>query len=133
MEEKLKDGGTKLIVFNLSKQHTDKQGWEAAELAPRVAARRWHRAGGRSDDQPFLHDSREKLSSLQYRYLWNLIGWSAEEACMVGRSCVWRSNNAHGTCRVSTYSRLREDREVQSENYSKFLGEMWDVSRLPLF
>ena len=41
------DGGTKQIVLNLSRQHTDKQGWEAAELAPRVAARRWlqHRAG----------------------------------------------------------------------------------------
>ena len=37
----VKDGGTKQIVQSLSKQHTDKQGWEAAELAPRVAARRW--------------------------------------------------------------------------------------------
>ena len=39
---------TKQIVFNLSKQHTDKKKWEAAELAPRrVAARRGlqHRAG----------------------------------------------------------------------------------------
>ena len=35
------------IVLGLSKQHTDRQGWEAAELARRVAARRWlqHRAG----------------------------------------------------------------------------------------
>ena len=43
----VKDGGTKQIVLSLSKQYTDKQGWEAAELAPRVAARRWlqHTAG----------------------------------------------------------------------------------------
>ena len=43
----MKDGGTKQIVLSLSKQYTDKQGWRAAELAPRVAARRWlqHRAG----------------------------------------------------------------------------------------
>ena len=37
----VKDGGTKQIVQSLSKQYTDKQGWEAAELAPRVAERRW--------------------------------------------------------------------------------------------
>ena len=38
--------GSQLLV-SLSKQYTDKQGWEAAELAPRVAARRrlQHRAG----------------------------------------------------------------------------------------
>ena len=36
----VKDDGTKQIVLSLSKRHTDKQGWEAAELAPRVAARR---------------------------------------------------------------------------------------------
>ena len=43
----VKDCGTKQIVLSLSKQYTDKQGWEAAKLAPRVAARRWlqHRAG----------------------------------------------------------------------------------------
>ena len=43
----VKDGGMKQIVQSLSKQCTDKQGWQAAELAPRVAARRWlqHRAG----------------------------------------------------------------------------------------
>ena len=29
----MKDGGTKQIVLSLSKQHPDKQGWEAAELA----------------------------------------------------------------------------------------------------
>ena len=33
---KVGDGATKQIVLNLSKQ-----GWEAAELAPRVAARQW--------------------------------------------------------------------------------------------
>ena len=43
----VQDGGTNQIVLNLSKQYTDKQGWEAAELAPRAAARQWlpHRAG----------------------------------------------------------------------------------------
>ena len=43
----VKDCGTKQLVLSLSKQYTGKQGWEAAELAPRVAARRWlqHRAG----------------------------------------------------------------------------------------
>ena len=43
----VKNGGTKQIVLSLSKQCTDTQGWVAAELAPRVAARRWlqHRAG----------------------------------------------------------------------------------------
>ena len=42
-----KDDGTKQIVLGLSKQYTHKKGWEAAELASRVAARRWlqHRAG----------------------------------------------------------------------------------------
>ena len=43
----VKDVGTKQIVLSLSNQYTDKQGWEAAEMAPRVAARRWlhHRLG----------------------------------------------------------------------------------------
>ena len=43
----VKDCGTKQIVLSLSKQYTDKQGWFAAKLAPRVAARRWlqYRAG----------------------------------------------------------------------------------------
>ena len=43
----VKDGGTTQIVLSLSKQYTDKSGWEAAELAPRVSARRWlrHRGG----------------------------------------------------------------------------------------
>ena len=43
----MKDDGTNQNALSLSKQYTDKQVWEAAELASRVAARRWlqHRAG----------------------------------------------------------------------------------------
>ena len=43
----MKDDGTNQNALSLSKPYTDKQVWEAAELASRVAARRWlqHRAG----------------------------------------------------------------------------------------
>ena len=46
-KEEVDDGGTKQIVSSQSKKHTDKTGWEVAELAPRVATRRslQHRAG----------------------------------------------------------------------------------------
>ena len=42
----VKDGGTKQIVLSLSKQYTDLQGWEAAELDS-TAQQGWlqHRAG----------------------------------------------------------------------------------------
>ena len=51
----MKDGGTKQIVLNLGKQHTDKQGWEA-ELAPRwrggaLEVRRPARIAGREELQ----------------------------------------------------------------------------------
>ena len=62
------DGGTKQIGLNLSKQRTGKQGWEAAELAPRVAVRRWlqHRAGVEVHDMrpPTRVAGREELQGV---------------------------------------------------------------------
>ena len=53
------------LVLSLSKHYTDKQGWEAAELAPRVAAKRWlqYRAGVEVFDvrPPTRIDGREEL------------------------------------------------------------------------
>ena len=79
------DGGTKRIVLLLSKQHTDKQGWEAAELAPCVAARRWLQncagvevflqvvaqvtSSTHESDLSFLHNRGGKHSSDRYRCL----------------------------------------------------------------
>ena len=170
----VQDGGTSQIVLNLSKQYTDKQGWEAAELAPRTAARRWlqHRAGvevfdvrpptrvaGREELQvvaqiasstydralrasgmdgvmtrPFYTTEKEKT---QFRPVPLPLDFTLEGAL---RKTSWLAERAFGvvTTRLGLAVRVRTAdfeevmRLVQPENYTKFLGELWDVSGLPL-
>ena len=80
-----KVGDAKQIVLNLSKQHADKQGREAAELAPRGAARRWLMT------RPF-HTTEEEKNTFQIAAVASgfLAGWRTEKNCMVGGSRVWR-------------------------------------------
>ena len=169
----MKDGGTKQIVQSLSKQYTDKQGWEAAELAPRVAARRWlqHRAGvevfdvrpptriaGREElrvvaqiassiydgalcasgtdgvmSRPF-YTKEEENTSAPCRYLW-ISHWKEPFEKRPGMQIVLFgvvTTRLGLAVRVKSTNFEEVVKLVWPENYTKFLGELWDVSGLPL-
>ena len=153
-------------------QYTDKQGWQAAELAPRVAVRRWlkHRPGvevfdvrpptriaGREELQvvpiasstydgalrasrmdgvmtrPF-YTTRGRRNPLPLRSTTSafLSGRSFAENVLACRTCIWCGDDTLGTCRKSKNNRLRRGCETRAEKYTKFLGELRDVSGLPV-
>ena len=140
----VKDGGTKQIVLSLSKQYTDKQGWEAAEPAPRVAARPWlqHRAGVEVLDvrPPPRIAGREELQVVA-QIASSSRGSSAREWKRRRDDpsfLHWQIALGVVTTRLGPAVRVKIPdfekvaRLVQPENYNKFLGELWDVSGLPL-
>ena len=127
----MKDGGTKQIVLSLSKQHTDKQVWEAAELAPRVTTRLslQHRAGveefdvrpptriaGREELQVVAQiasatfdralrasgtDGKKNPLPLRSATSGFLTGWSLAENVMARRTCFRCGDDTLGTRRAS--------------------------------
>ena len=115
---KVGDGGTKQNVLNLSKLHTGKQGWEAAcervagreelQVAAQVTSSTFEtalRASGVDGvmTRPFHTTKEEKHSSDRYRCL-SISRWIGA----LSKTAWWRNN------------------------YSRFSGELWDVSALPL-
>ena len=174
----VKGGGTKQIVLSLSKQYTDKQGWEAAELAPRVAravpehslgSSRTGAASARRAPSDAHCGTRRiascgKIASSSYEGALRASGTdgvmtrpfcTTEEGKTLFRSVPilldfsmdgalrktsWVAARAFGVVttllglavRVKTPDFEEIASLVQPEKYNKFLGEMWDVSGLPL-
>ena len=73
--------------------------------------------------------------SVPWFYLW-ISHWKkpCEKTSWLGRSCFWCGDDAHGASCKSKNNRLRWKvvKLVQPENYNKFLGELRNVSGLPL-